>query len=62
LLSDKIESLSKGQNTWKIMNVKLPQEIFDLGSIEINQSEIILFGGFNDGALDKVWNFKIFPG
>jgi len=44
------------------MNVKLPQEIFDLGSIEINQSEIILFGGFNDGALDKVWNFKIFPG
>lgn len=54
-----IESLSKGQNNWKVLNVKLPQPIFDIGSFEINNSEIVLYGGFNDGALDKVHFFKI---
>jgi N-acetylneuraminic acid mutarotase len=54
--------LSKGQNTWKILNVKLPYATFDIGSFEINNNEIILLGGFNDGALDKVLNFKVYPG
>ncbi len=57
--TDKIESLSKGQNTWKILNVKLPFPTFDIGSFELNQTEILLFGGFNDGSLDKVLSFKI---
>lgn len=39
--------------------MKLPFSTFDIGSFELNQSEIILFGGFNDGALDKVLSFKI---
>ncbi len=41
------------------MNVKLPFPTFDIGSFELNQAEIILFGGFNDGSLDKVLSFKI---
>lgn len=60
--TEKIESLSKGQNSWKILNVKLPSAAFDVGSIEFSSSEIILFGGFNEGALDKVLLFKINQG
>jgi N-acetylneuraminic acid mutarotase len=34
--SSTIESLSKGQNNWKILNVKLPQPTFDIGSIDVS--------------------------
>lgn len=57
--TDKIESLSKGQNTWKILQVKLPSLTFDIGSFEFSHDEIVLFGGFSDGPLDKVLFFKI---
>ena len=54
--------MSKGQNTWKILNVKLPYATFDIGSFEISSNEILIFGGFNEGSLDKVMTFKILTG
>lgn len=42
------------------MNVKIPEPIFDIGSFELPDNEITLFGGFNaDGATNKVYTFKI---
>lgn len=57
--SANIERLAKGQNTWKILNVKLPSPTFDMGTIELNQDEVLIFGGFNDGPLDRVFNYRV---
>eukprot|EP00347_Sterkiella_histriomuscorum_P016679 403352271 len=58
--TDRIESLSKGQNTWKILEVKLPKQLFDMGSIELIEShEILLFGGFTDQPESTVYSFRV---
>jgi len=60
LPTDKVEVLSKGQNNWRILNVKIPEPIFDIGSFELPDNEICLFGGFNgEGATNKAYVFKI---
>lgn len=53
-----IERLSKGQNQWQILNLKLPQAQFDTGCLQINNNEIILFGGFSEGPIDSVYTYK----
>ena len=52
-----IERLSKGQNSWQILNLRLPEASFDIGSMQINQNEILLFGGFSDAPIQKVWTY-----
>lgn len=32
--------------------------MFDVGCIQVNQSELLLFGGFNGGALDTVYTYQ----
>ena len=53
-----IERLSKGQNSWQILNLRLPEAQFDLGSMQINSSEILLFGGFSEGPVSTVHVYK----
>ena len=31
--------------------------MFDVGCIQVNQTELLLFGGFNGGALDTVYTY-----
>lgn len=40
------------------MNIKLPLPCFDMGSLEISNDELILFGGFKDAPLDKIYKYK----
>jgi len=50
---DTVERLSKGQNTWALLSIRLPSPIFDMGTISLNATnEIVLFGGFKEGAVD----------
>ena len=60
--ADTIETLSKGQNTWRLLAVRMPYPIFDIGSFQLNDSELVLFGGFNEGPLDKVLFFRVMAG
>lgn len=32
--------------------------MFDIGCMQLNPNEIMLFGGFHEGPLDKVYIFK----
>jgi hypothetical protein len=50
---DSIERLSKGQNTWQLLSVRLPTPIYDMGTHSM-PNEIILFGGFRDGSLSQM--------
>ena len=60
--TDRIESLSKGQNNWKLLEVRLPQPAFDVGSIELPEThEIILYGGFKEQSQSQVYIFKVNP-
>lgn len=50
---DSVERLSKGQNTWALLSIKMPSPMFDMGTVSLNATnEIILFGGFKEGAVD----------
>jgi hypothetical protein len=56
--SKKIERLSKGQNSWQILDLKLPASMMDLGAFQIENDEVMLYGGFNDGASKSVWFYR----
>ena len=56
-----IERLSKGQNNWQLLNLKIPKKIFDLGAMQINSSSLILFGGFESGPKDDVYVYNTGP-
>ena len=56
-----IERLSKGQNNWQLLNLKIPRKIFDLGAMQINSSSLILFGGFESGPKDEVFVYHTGP-
>lgn len=48
--SNSIERLSKGQNNWQKLEVKMPTHNFDLGAFQISDKEIVVFGGFSEGS------------
>ena len=56
-----IERLSKGQNNWQLLNLKIPKKIFDLGAMQINSDSLILFGGFDHGPKDDVFLYQTGP-
>lgn len=56
-----IERLSKGQNNWQLLDLKMPKTIFDLGAMQITSNELVLFGGFDSGAKDDVFIYKTAP-
>lgn len=56
--SQRIERLSKGQNNWQLLDIKLPVPCFDLGAFQIDQDEVMLFGGFNEGPVKRVLYYK----
>jgi len=35
---DSIERLAKGQNTWQVLTVNLPEPIFDMGTFAIPET------------------------
>ena len=39
----------------------MPKTIFDLGAVQINANDIILFGGFDSGAKDDAYIYKTGP-
>jgi len=47
---DSIERLSKGQNTWALLSVRLPTPTHDMGTHALKDT-ILLFGGFRDGTV-----------
>ena len=49
---DSIERLSKGQNTWQLLTIRLPTPMFDMGTFPLNGKDILLYGGFKDGPVD----------
>ena len=56
---DSVERLSKGQNTWALLTIKMPSPMFDMGTVSLNATnEILLFGGFKEGAVDQVVIYK----
>jgi len=56
---DTVERLSKGQNTWALLSLRMPSPMFDMGTISLNATnEIVLFGGFKEGAVDQVIIYK----
>jgi len=60
--SQRIERLSKGQNNWQLLDIKLPVPCFDLGAFQIDQDEVMLFGGFNEGPVKRVLYYKTAAG
>ena len=56
-----IERLSKGQNNWQLLELKMPKTIFDLGALQITSNEVLLFGGFDSGAKDDCYIYKTGP-
>jgi hypothetical protein len=40
------------------MDIKLPAPAFDMGSFQIDNDQVMLYGGFNDGATKQVWFYK----
>ena len=53
-----IERLSKGQNSWSILDLKLPHPRFDVGSMQVNHSQIMVFGGFSEAPASEVWIYS----
>lgn len=41
-----------------MLSLKLPTPAFDQGAHEINNNEIMIYGGFNDSPLDRVLFYK----
>lgn len=59
--SSSIERLSKGQNNWQLLNLKLPKTNFDLGALQVTDKEIIIFGGFDGGSRKDVFIYETAP-
>jgi N-acetylneuraminic acid mutarotase len=48
-LSSKVERLSKGQNTWQILELRMPAAVQMVGAHQIDKTDhIVVFGGLTD--------------
>ena len=56
-----IERLSKGQNSWQLLELRLPKAMFDMGALQITQNDILIFGGFESGARSEAFLYTTTP-
>ena len=52
-----IERLSKGQNQWQLLDLKMPAQTFDMGVLQISNEDILVFGGFDGGAKKEAYKY-----
>lgn len=57
-----IERLSKGQNNWQLLELKLPTTNFDLGCLQTGANEVMVFGGFCEGAKKETFIYDVTSG
>ena len=52
-----IERLSKGQNSWQILNLRLSTPVFNIGCLSLNANQVILYGGHSDSTQNKIYTY-----
>jgi hypothetical protein len=56
-----IEVLAPQSNTWKVLDVVLPEPLYGHCQVQLNQSTIMIIGGYSllDGATAKTWYLDV---
>ena len=58
LSSIEMLDLEAPQPKWIMMSIKMPHQVCDMGAIPLNDSEMLLFGGWNKQALTAAFVMK----
>ena len=51
--SVEVLDLEASQPKWLILSVKLPHQVCDIGAVPLNDSDILLYGGWNKSAVNS---------